>query len=230
MWLGHTTSWWGLALAIAALVIMIPANVVSNVLTPLLLNWFATWSSAALEKRIAKLEKQLAELEKDPAIDEVQEQILLGITNLRGMALSLSSAFLLTFYVGLGMIVNQATPAFRHLTFTVYAIIAVTTLGMLRLRYAHDFRYKHSPTLRKQLHKAIDDLKTLRRQEFHCRVRPILLAHFAKTVGYGDHRCALRSRELRESAKDHKRWGQNPTLQKTMGGVPQRLKPSEPSA
>jgi O-antigen/teichoic acid export membrane protein len=164
MWLRHDASWWALVLAIAALVLMVPANVVSNVLTPLLLNWFATWSNAALERRIAKLENQLAELEKNPAIDEAQEQILWGITTLRMMALSLSSALLLIFYVGLGMLVNPANPEFKHLTLTVYAILAVTFMGTLRLRYAHDFRYKHSPTLRMGLRKAIDDLKKLRRQ------------------------------------------------------------------
>jgi len=117
MWLRHDASWWALVLAIAALVLMVPANVVSNVLTPLLLNWFATWSNAALERRIAKLENQLAELEKNPAIDEAQEQILWGITTLRMMALSLSSALLLIFYVGLGCWSTRQI-RIQHLTLT----------------------------------------------------------------------------------------------------------------
>jgi O-antigen/teichoic acid export membrane protein len=162
MW-GHDASWWALVLAIAALILMIPASMVSNVLTPLLLNWIASWSSAALEKRIAKLENELAELEKNPAIDEVQEQILWGITTVRGMVLSLSTGVVLIFYVGIGMLANQTTRDYKRLTITIWAMLIVSIVGLLKLRYTHDFRYKHSPTVRKQFRKAIEDLKKLRR-------------------------------------------------------------------
>ena len=165
MWLGHDSSWWAIVLAIAALVLMIPASVVSNILTPLLLNWLATWSSASLEKRIAKLENHLAELEKNPAIDEVQEHILWGITSLRMMGLSLASGLVLVFRLGMDLVADQTSYAYKRLNVLTFAIVVVNGIAIFMLRYAHDFRYKRSPTLRKQLRKAIDDLKTLRRPQ-----------------------------------------------------------------
>jgi hypothetical protein len=102
-------------------------------------------------------------LEKNPAIDDAQEHILWGITGLRIMGLSLSAGLVIVFYLGIEVLANQTSHFFTQLTHLTFAIVLMNFVGILALRYAHDFRYKRSPTVRKQLRTAIDELKKLRR-------------------------------------------------------------------
>ena len=164
MWLGHDASWWGLVLAIAALVLMIPANIASSVLTPILLNWLASWSSASLEKRIKKLENRLAELEKEPAIDEVQENILWSIATLRMSLLSVSTGLVLVFYFGIETLADQKSTLFKQFEIFIFLVVITNLIGMFKQRYANDFRYKRSLTRRKRLRIDIDELKNLRQK------------------------------------------------------------------
>lgn len=157
----HDLGWWGVVLSIAALVLMIPASMVANLLTPLLANWIATSSKRSLDNRIAKLEKQLAELEQNPATDEVQDQILWGITNLKMRISQVTSAVAITGYFGVRAIANPDTLAFERFSEWVFIVLILDTFLMLRLRYQKDFRFKRSPKVREGLLKSIHELKQI---------------------------------------------------------------------
>jgi hypothetical protein len=79
---GHNASWWGVALAIAALLLMIPANVFANALTPKVLNWWASRSKASLKERITALIKKLEEYKALPELTLTEDIILFGINGL----------------------------------------------------------------------------------------------------------------------------------------------------
>lgn len=85
MILGHDLAWWGFALAVLGLVLMIPASMLANMLTPKLMNWWAQRSEASLRKRIKMLEDKLAEFEKHELISETDDFILRGIQALAGL-------------------------------------------------------------------------------------------------------------------------------------------------
>lgn len=158
----HDLGWWGVVLSIVALVLMIPASMVANLLTPLFVNWLVSWSRSSLESRIAKLEKQLTELEQHPAIDEVQDQILWGITNLKMRILDVTSTVAVIGYFGARTIANPDTDAFKLFSLWVFIILNLNTFLTLRLRYQKDFRFKRSPKVREGLLKSINELKAIR--------------------------------------------------------------------
>jgi hypothetical protein len=158
----HDLGWWGVVLSIVALVLMIPASMVANLLTPLFVNWLVSWSRSSLESRIAKLEKQLAELEQHPAIDEVQDQILWGITNLKMRMMEVTSTVAIIGYFGARTIANPDADAFKLFSVWVFIILNLTTFLTLRLRYQKDFRFKRSPKVREGLLKSINELKAIR--------------------------------------------------------------------
>jgi hypothetical protein len=162
MWWHHDLAWWGVVLSIIALVLMLPVNLLANVLTPLLKNWFSTWSRTSLENRIGKLEKQLAELEKYAPIDEVQNQILWGIRVIRIGVIQMGSLVGIMIYFATKAVSNQDSPAFKEFTFFIFFILIANIVLTLVVRYKKDFRYKRSPQVRKSLRKSLDELKTIR--------------------------------------------------------------------
>jgi len=166
MFLGHDASWWGVALALVALVLMLPASLLANFLTPLLLplllNWAATWNRTSLEKRIAKLENQWAKFEKYTPIDEVQERLLWGISALKMAILSAAGGVIIVMYFGVAATANTGTPAFKGFEGVAGGILFYNLAQTLIIRYSKDFRYWHSPTNRSVLRKEIDALKAIR--------------------------------------------------------------------
>jgi|SRR5580692_1391914 hypothetical protein len=81
MWMHHDSAWW---LGIIALVLMIPANLLANFLTPVLKNWWATRSIkiTSLKKRIEKLETSLSKIETIPVLTPFQHSVLRGIAQI----------------------------------------------------------------------------------------------------------------------------------------------------
>src|SRR5262245_35716989 len=74
---------WGILLALVGLALMYPVGVLINLTTPLIRNKISTWSQASLRKRIALLEKELAALDQNPAMDDVEHQILWEIKTVK---------------------------------------------------------------------------------------------------------------------------------------------------
>ena len=68
MWIHHDAAWWALVLAIVALVLMLPVNLLANFMTPILKNWWAGRSLKTLDQRIGKLEKWLASFWRETQI------------------------------------------------------------------------------------------------------------------------------------------------------------------
>jgi O-antigen/teichoic acid export membrane protein len=63
MFLGHDLAWWSFVLTIVGLILMFPAAIVANILTPKLQNWWAQRSLSSLKKRIDTIDKQLNDCE-----------------------------------------------------------------------------------------------------------------------------------------------------------------------
>jgi hypothetical protein len=161
MWMGHDGAWWGLVLAVVALVLMLPANLLANFLTPLIQNWIATWGKTSLENRITKLEGELAELEKHPVIDEVQDQLLWGITSLKIAILSAAGGVIVVILLGVETLANKQTTEFKLFNAVTALILTANLLNSLILRYSKGFRHKRSPKVRAGLREAIDELKEI---------------------------------------------------------------------
>jgi hypothetical protein len=78
-WLPHDAATWGLWLAIAALVLMYPMNVVANLSSPWLHARWVARSQASLIKRRDELLRQRAEAQNRPEIDLGAELILITL-------------------------------------------------------------------------------------------------------------------------------------------------------
>lgn len=78
----HDLTWWGFVLALAALVLMIPANILANVLTPKLKTWWAERSEASLRGKIVELQTELSEMEHHKSIADAEHHLLLGVETL----------------------------------------------------------------------------------------------------------------------------------------------------
>jgi hypothetical protein len=163
MFLGHTAGWWGIALGIAAIVLMVPVGLLVNMLTPSVQNWIATWGYSSLTKRIGKLERKLSELEKFPTITEVEDRLLWGIEAIRISVLSAASGVILVVLVGvqtlgIGHVNNLVMGSFQGVATLVILSNLINTLTM---RYRKGFRHARSPAVRESLRKSIASLKEI---------------------------------------------------------------------
>jgi hypothetical protein len=162
MFLGHDLSWWGFVIAVAAFVLMVPAAIFSNIMTGIVLNWFAKWSLNSLDKRIAKLEKELSRLEKYPALDEASDRILWGIQALRLSILTTATGIIIIVYLGIEVLANPESPAFKSFSAAAFAIGGTNFVNALIFRYSKGFREERSPYRRESLRKSIAELKEIR--------------------------------------------------------------------
>lgn len=147
---------------IVGLFVAYTVGVFSNLTSPAIGNWIARWNERSLANRIALLEGRLAEVEASPPITEVEEHILWGITSVKIAILNGSNFLLFVAYYCVKAVTTD--PNKFH---EVVAVLTIVFIGnmilILRLRYAHDFRYKHSPRRRDGLRKAIADLRAIQR-------------------------------------------------------------------
>jgi hypothetical protein len=157
----HDLGWWGVVLAIIGLVVMIPASMVANFLTPTFVNWLLSRSKKSLDKRIIKLEQRLAELEKYPTISEAEDHILWGITTLKISISNLTATVFAVAYLGALVLVRSHTAEIAAFSPILLLLVASNTLIVLRLRYQRGFRYKRSPNVREGLRKSISELKDI---------------------------------------------------------------------
>lgn len=162
MFLGHDASWWGVALAITGLVLMVPTSIFATMITPAIQYRLSQWMGTSLTQRIAKAEAELAELEQLPPLTLTEDYILKGIDgifNLIIFTMYMSGPLLLwTAYVNLNRSPNGAI-------FAGMAGVGCISLAYLwkksygkRLRqYLHD----RSPRRREELHRVLDNLRKL---------------------------------------------------------------------
>lgn len=73
-------STWGIALAIAAIILTIPLTIIGNLITSAIRNWWAERSSPAkLAVRISFLEYEFDRLMHEPALSDAEQQILVAL-------------------------------------------------------------------------------------------------------------------------------------------------------
>ena len=158
----HDLSWWSLALSILALVLMIPASILANFLTPTFVSWFLSRNKKSLDKRIAMLEQRLAELKKYPTISEAEDHILWGITQLK---IRMSNLATMVFVVAFGALtlVDSHSTALAAFSPILLLIVASDIFVTVRLRYEKGFRYQRSPNVREGLQKSISELKDIQK-------------------------------------------------------------------
>jgi hypothetical protein len=148
---------WVVGLLVAYLI-----GVFANLTTPAIGNWFAGWSQTSLANRIAILERWLADLEASPLITEAEEGVLWGITSTKIAVLTACNIILIALYGGVRAFTNESLKI-QILNILLVSLLTGNFVFALRLRYAHDFRYKHSPARKAGLRKAIDELKAIQR-------------------------------------------------------------------
>jgi thiosulfate reductase cytochrome b subunit len=149
---------WGLYISVLALILIVPLNIASNIVTPKFLNWWAERSSASIRKRVGKLEKQLADHEKFPAISEGEDYILRAteaLTMLGGLC-SMNLALLLLLLTALLPSSVDKRQVFSLVMFSLLmtALICI----VVALRFSR-FRTQRSPFDRDVLRKYIERLR-----------------------------------------------------------------------
>lgn len=159
---GHNLGWWGSVLGIAAFILMIPANLLANFLTPFLKNWWSERSMASLRKRIAKLEGELSYNEQNyEALSEFEEYALEGIE----MAGILAGIIMLALVVVFLLTVVQASPFMRRMLlgpmFLLSALMIVMTIASQRFVFNKitEFRKPRSERERSVTRQSLSQLR-----------------------------------------------------------------------
>lgn len=160
MWLHHDLGWWGVVLAIVALLLMIPASILANMITPILLNWFSMRSRRSLRNRIMRLETRLADLEKIAPIDEVQNEILWQMARIRRYLVAVQVNIIGVVYIGVAIL----SPDTKSRTFTLFAVATMLILTLevvlsLVITFRPSWRYQRSPSVRRRIRQEIEQLK-----------------------------------------------------------------------
>ena len=153
---------WGIILAVLAIVLMYPVGLLINLTTPMVADWIATRSKAALIRRIAKLEARLAELEKDPALTDFENYLLWGQQRIQIVVIGAVSGLTIVVYAGVRALSDVTSGQFQVFSKIVFFILILDAALQLRFRYERGFRSARSPDNRRILRTAIEDLKKIR--------------------------------------------------------------------
>ena|ERR1700676_3218468 len=159
MW-GHDASWWALVLAILALVLMLPVNLLANVMTPPLKNWWAGRSSAALTERIARVKRNLVAAEKNTPLTETESELFKALDSITQLVWAIGY-FTLASLLVLGAILIPKT-----ITQRMELIIGIAVFGtIISYRYAlvhrdiKGYRISHSRGYANTLRVTITELE-----------------------------------------------------------------------
>jgi len=148
-WLPKDKATWGIILAVAAILISIPLNLVGNLLTPKVRNWWAERSATALKQRIAELQNKLAKANQYPFISD-GESFILSIIN--GVILA-TGGVLISFW-GMALAAFRALHGSGDIEFLLYAVAAflfIMTLVYLLPRIIDKILERRSPYEREAL-------------------------------------------------------------------------------
>jgi hypothetical protein len=159
----HDLGTWSFIISIAALILVVPLGIFTNMATPLFKNWLSHRSLVALKNRIAKLEAELAGLEQQPVISEAEEEILQQMRSSRLRAYSFTAMMIFLLFCGItaiaGDLKSNALEAYK--TFNTTAMIFLSS-KLFFDNYRSSFLYRRGPTARNGLRKQIDDLIKIR--------------------------------------------------------------------
>lgn len=156
----HWPSWdkamWGIILAVLAIGLNIPLNLVANLWTPKIRNWWAERSIAGLRRRINKLEKDFA-IAKNYAFISEGEEFILDMIRL----IVLLSGGIVTGFWGMAIFAVDTLPGKTHTTIRMFAVVAIVfiyALGIIPQYYINRFLKRRSPCERKSLEENIKKL------------------------------------------------------------------------
>lgn len=162
MWLHRDLAWWGVFLGALALLLMFPANIVANLVTPKLKNWWSERSAASTRKRIEKLEKELASSEQYKELSELEDyavKAIEGIGILAVVCLGILAITLLTDTTSVRLV--TAFPGIRlgMVILALFSVVFGFLINFLVFNKLGELRKKQSPFDRKVLRKSIENLK-----------------------------------------------------------------------
>lgn len=153
MFLHHDLAWWGFALGVLALILMIPAAIFANAITPKIQNWWASRSRASLLKRIDSLAGRLRKWERNAAVTETEDILLSAVQTI---LLCLSAGLLAVGLAGTQFLHRfQSTEYFPF----VLLLVLVAFLGAIGAQRVHHFREPRSPQARAFLKREIESLR-----------------------------------------------------------------------
>jgi hypothetical protein len=157
----HDLAWWGMFLAVLALILMLPVSIVANLLTPMLKNWWAQRSAASVRKRIEKLERQLADYEQYQELSEGLDYVLMATE-----ALSMLLGLCVTMLCVTLLFLSEIAPPSMNVTekrpvvfLALFAGFAACLVGLVVFGKFSRFRQKRSPFNRNVLRNYIEKLK-----------------------------------------------------------------------
>jgi hypothetical protein len=160
MWPHKELGWWASVLTVIGLVLLLPASIAANLLTPKIKNWWSERSIASLRERVEKLEKEFAEIEAFPLISDAESRIL---------ELLMASTYLL---VTLGWVCTACEfmaliTLQRRLGDLAFAIgfgpiIILIVIWGIAMGRAVTFYNERSPAVRRKLEESIQKLSTKR--------------------------------------------------------------------
>jgi hypothetical protein len=148
---------WSIVISVTALLLVIPLNVVSNILTPMLKNWWATRSEASLRKRIQKLEARSSKMETLPLLSEFEAMLLIGIEVFIQFMMSISG-MVLTLYALLRGLQHNPLDSLTS-RFILIFLFAIMAIGTRWQNFFSKFRLERSLKYREKLRKNIEGLR-----------------------------------------------------------------------
>jgi hypothetical protein len=160
MWLHHDASWWALILAILALLLMLPVNLLANFMTPLLKDWWAGRSVNALTERISRLQSNLSALEKSSVLTETESTLFRGMESITKLIWNVGY-FILAF---LWIVADALIPQIAHAHHEAFWGLMVF-IGMIGYEYItayrtiKNYRVRHSLKFRTKLRATINELE-----------------------------------------------------------------------
>jgi hypothetical protein len=168
MWLHHDLAWWGVFLGALALVLMFPANIVANLVTPKLKNWWAERSVASTRERLEKLKKQLADYEQHPELSELKDWALKTLEGVGMLGFLCVQLLAIAFLTAAAVISPEVrynpviAPPGKSLGLAILALVAVVfafLVHFLVFNKLAEFRKKQSPFDRASLRAWIKKLE-----------------------------------------------------------------------
>jgi hypothetical protein len=132
-------------------------NVLSNLLTGLLKNWWAQRSASALRERIALLESYLLRMDPQHMLTEAEEQILRAVVGLQVFVMIL---FVLGLF-GIGLLEIGRAPELTFRFNVILSVVTVVLVGAHGMFYSETMTFvqPRSPRMRRTIQEQVAKLK-----------------------------------------------------------------------
>jgi hypothetical protein len=113
MWLGHTSSWWGLVISIACLFLTVPLAIGGNLLTPKVRAWWAVRSLGSGTQRLNGLVEIMKRMQTEPELNPSATAILLALKGVSWSLFMTIYTILLAIVYGVGSDLTVRPPRLR---------------------------------------------------------------------------------------------------------------------